>query len=91
MEQAEWEAERERKLQERLHSTPPEISMDYAVLRAVVLFDHQNLMQKLPEEFRSLVEEFDSNWYNVLFEAEKTFYQLGFADARKMDTSNPDP
>ena len=91
MEQAQWAVERERKLRKRLRSTPPEISDEYALLRAVVLFGHRDLVQKLPEEYRPLVEEFDANWYNALGEAEKTFYRLGFADAREMDSKSPDP
>lgn len=80
-EQKYWATECEKMLQRRVSLTPPELSETYAMLRTLVIVNYRALTRVLPDELKQEVRDFDANWYQLLFEAEKTYYRMGFEDA----------
>ncbi|MHB1630003.1 MAG: hypothetical protein ACYCVB_16825 [Bacilli bacterium] len=94
VEQADWEVECNRMLEERLGGAGgarAKISDDYTMNLVAVLFGLRDLLKELPEEYRDRVTEFDSNWNDILMEASREYYKLGFADAMQGIKSSPDP
>ncbi|MCY0887618.1 MAG: hypothetical protein OWQ59_04090 [Alicyclobacillaceae bacterium] len=79
-----WKEEFEMMLQKRVGLTPPKISDIYAVLRATVIVNHRDLIKVSPEGLKQRVQDLDSDWYELLSEAERAFYRLGFEDAIQM-------
>ena len=76
-----WEVECARMLRERMTLSPDQISDDYALLRMVVLIKDNDLMHSLPERAKVQLQELDADWYDLLSNAEKAFYRMGFKDA----------
>lgn len=78
-----WEMECARLLQERVALSPDKISEDYALLRTVVLVKQNDLIRNLQKGLQDQCRELDENWYGLLYNAEQSFYRLGFEDAVK--------
>ena len=94
MERAEWEVECNRMLEERLGGAGgarAKISDAYTMNLVSVLFGLRDLLKELPEEYRDRVTEFDGYWNDVLIEASREYYKLGFSDAMQGIKSSPDP
>lgn len=72
-----WEFE----YRQRSASSPQNISLDYAVALTVTLFKFRDLMKELPEEYRDGFAEVDDDYNDLVNEASKAFYRLGWHDA----------
>lgn len=83
-----WDDECARMLRERMTLSPDRISDDYALLRTVVLIKNNDLMHSLPERTKAQLQELDGDWYDLLSNAEKVFYRMGFMDAVMCHDSN---
>lgn len=66
---------------QRSASSPQNISLDYAVALTVTLFKFRDLMKELPEEYRDGFAEVDDDYNDLVNEASKAFYRLGWHDA----------
>lgn len=75
---------------QRASSSPQAISLDYAVALTVTLFKFRDLMKELPEEFRDDFAEVDDDYNDLVTEASKSFYKLGWHDALKQQQVTPE-
>jgi hypothetical protein len=75
---------------QRASSSPQMVSLDYAVALTVTLFKFRDLMKELPEEFRDEFAEVDDDYNDLVNEASKSFYKLGWHDALKHQQDTPE-
>lgn len=66
---------------QRANSSPQNISLEYAVALTITLFKFRDLMKELPEEYRDGFAEVDDDYNDLVNEASKAFYRLGWHDA----------
>ena len=72
----EWES----KFRRRLESSPQDVSLDYAVSLTITLFQFRDLVKELPEEFQGVLVQLDESYNDLVTEASKAFYRMGFVD-----------
>lgn len=66
---------------QRANSSPQDVSLEYAVALTITLFKFRDLMKELPEEYRDGFAEVDDDYNDLVSEASKAFYRLGWSDA----------
>ena len=66
---------------QRANSSPQDVSLEYAVALTITLFKFRDLMKELPEEFRDGFAEVDDDYNDLVSEASRAFYRLGWFDA----------
>ena len=66
---------------QRASSSLQDVSLEYGVVPTVHLFKFRDLMKELPEEFRDGFAQVDDDYNDLVTEASKAFYKLGWHDS----------
>lgn len=66
---------------QRVSSSPQDVSVNYAVILLVVLFKFRDLVKEIPEDQREELAELDDDYNDLVAEASKEFYRMGWQDA----------
>ncbi len=66
---------------QRVGSSPQDVSVNYAVILLVVLFKFRDLVKEIPEDQREELTELDDDYNDLVAEASKAFYRMGWRDA----------
>ena len=79
--QSVWPEAWEVMYRQRVSSSPQDVSVEYAASLITTLIMFRDFMKELPNEFRDWFSEIDDDYNELVAEASKAFYKLGWHDA----------